>query len=119
VRTGAELLQEKVAPYFQATIINWRGEPIDNYYGREFTKKAIDMNTAVYLECLNPNCHVPRDRCENDHIVAVNKGGLSILDNLMPLCRYHNGKKADGDSYWKDDEGRTWFQPAYGDPVIC
>ena len=119
VRTGAELLQEKVAPYFQATIINWRGEPIDNYYGREFTKKAIDMNTAVYLECLNPNCPVPRDRCENDHIVAVNKGGLSILDNLMPLCRYHNGKKADGDSYWKDDEGRIWYQPAYGDPVIC
>ena len=27
--------------------------------------------------------------------------------------------EAAGDSYWKDDQGRICFQPAYGGPVIC
>lgn len=45
--------------------------------------------------CSFPGCSHPPDYCERHHIVAWADGGLTKLDNLTLLCRYHHRYFAD------------------------
>ena len=45
---------------------------------------------AMYRTCGFGDCDVPFDRCEMHHIVPWEQGGLTDLDNLIPLCSRHH-----------------------------
>lgn len=34
-----------------------------------------------------------RHHVQVDHIIPLSRGGTSDIENLQPLCRYHNGAK--------------------------
>lgn len=46
--------------------------------------------------CMAPGCHVPADRCEIDHNIAWNEGGITSLHNHAPLCTGHHTIKHHG-----------------------
>ncbi|KXI18063.1 hypothetical protein HMPREF3227_01200, partial [Corynebacterium sp. CMW7794] len=46
-------------------------------------------------------------------------GGDTNVANLVPLCRFHNGRKGDGDSYTRDAEGNYWYVTPYGKRLLC
>jgi hypothetical protein len=54
---------------------------------RGATKTAV---LARHLECTNPTCDVPAERCEIDHVVPYSRGGLTVQDNGEPKCKYHH-----------------------------
>ena len=45
---------------------------------------------AMYRTCAIDECDVPFDRCEVHHIDWFERGGLTDLDNLVPLCARHH-----------------------------
>lgn len=46
---------------------------------------------ALYRHCAIPGCCVSFDRCKLHHIVWWRNGGLTDLDNLLPVCSRHHG----------------------------
>jgi hypothetical protein len=45
---------------------------------------------AIYRTCAFAGCDVAFDRCEIHHIVAWELGGVTGLDNLLPICSHHH-----------------------------
>ncbi len=45
---------------------------------------------AMYRTCAHPHCTVPFDACRIHHVTYWERGGLSNLDNLVPLCERHH-----------------------------
>ena len=43
-----------------------------------------------------PGCNIPASRCEIDHNVAWEHGGLTALWNLTPFCKGHHTVKHHG-----------------------
>src|SRR5262249_18940565 len=41
---------------------------------------------AMHRTCIGPTCTVPFDDCPIHHVVPVERGGPTDLDNLVPLC---------------------------------
>ncbi len=68
--------------------------------------------------CTFPGCRQPARRCDIDHTVAFEHGGLTCLCNLGPLCRRHHRCKqaegwslsqpAPGESLWTTPSGRQY-----------
>jgi len=46
--------------------------------------------------CMGPGCGMPASRCEVDHTIAWEHGGLTSLENLAPLCKGHHTVKHHG-----------------------
>jgi hypothetical protein len=57
--------------------------------------------------CTFPGCRQAARRCDIDHTLAFEHGGLTCLCNLGPLCRRHHR--------CKQAEGWSLFQPAPGE----
>jgi hypothetical protein len=64
--------------------------------------------------CTFPGCRQPARRCDLDHTVAFDRGGLTCLCNLGPLCRrHHRCKQADGWSLSQGTSGEfRWATPS-------
>ena len=45
---------------------------------------------GLYANCAVPGCSVHYDRCRLHHIVFWNDGGLTDIDNLLPVCQHHH-----------------------------
>ena len=45
---------------------------------------------GLYANCAVPGCSVHYDRCRLHHIVFWHHGGLTNLDNLLPVCQHHH-----------------------------
>src|SRR4051812_40454118 len=62
----------------------------------ERLKMSHDLRLAVYRRygkrCLYPRCSAVTD-IHIDHVVSLYAGGLTVLDNLQPLCGKHNREK--------------------------
>lgn len=52
--------------------------------------KQRDMARATQPICASPDCRRGADQCEIHHIEAWKNGGETNVNNLAPLCRYHN-----------------------------
>ena len=67
--------------------------------------------------CSFPGCQHPPEWCERHHIVAWADGGLTDLDNLTLLCRYHHHNfLARGWSCRMIDGLPAWIPPRWIDP---
>ncbi len=68
--------------------------------------------------CSFPGCDRPPDLCERHHIVAWVEGGLTNLDNLTLVCRYHHHNFADRGWTCELNADRVpqWRPPRWVDP---
>ena len=65
------------------------------YYIRAALKRMVE---ARHPDCSVPWCAVPARVCEKDHIEPFNhkdpeNGGLTVMENLHPLCKRHHQEK--------------------------
>ena len=65
------------------------------YYIRAALKRMVE---ARHPDCSVPWCAVPARVCEKDHIEPFNhkdpeNGGLTVMENLHPLCKRHHQLK--------------------------
>ncbi|PXY03855.1 HNH endonuclease signature motif containing protein, partial [Corynebacterium striatum] len=120
VRPARLLAQEKLAEVGYVTLVTDWGEPVDCFKSTPiFNEKQTLMAFALHPQCIHPGCVTPALLCERDHFIPRNKGGDTNVANLVPLCRFHNGRKADGDSYTRDAEGNYWYVTPYGKRYLC
>ncbi|MEX3563449.1 HNH endonuclease signature motif containing protein [Corynebacterium phoceense] len=120
VRPARLLAQEKLAEVGYVTLVTDWGEPVDCFKSTPiFNEKQTLMAFALHPQCIHPGCVTPALLCERDHFIPRNKGGDTNVANLVPLCRFHNGRKADGDSYTRDAEGNYWYVTPYGKRLLC
>jgi hypothetical protein len=47
---------------------------------------------GLYATCGIPGCSVAYDRCKLHHVIWWSDGGLTNLDNLLPVCSHHHTK---------------------------
>jgi hypothetical protein len=50
---------------------------------------------GLYATCAIPGCSTHYDRCNLHHVIWWRHGGLTNLDNLLPLCSHHHHKVHD------------------------
>ena len=64
--------------------------------------------------CTFPGCRQPARRCDIDHTLAFDHGGLTCLCNLGPLCRrHHRCKQAEGWNLSQNTPGEfLWTTPS-------
>ena len=64
--------------------------------------------------CTFPGCRQPARRCDIDHTLAFDHGGLTCLCNLGPLCRrHHRCKQAEGWNLTQATPGEfLWTTPS-------
>jgi hypothetical protein len=61
------------------------------------SRKLQHLVNARNSRCSAPGCGRPAARCDLDHSIAWDKGGLTCSCNLAPLCRHHHRlKQAEG-----------------------
>ena len=70
--------------------------------------------TVRQRRCAFPGCRRPAPRCDLDHTIAYDNGGLTCECNLAPLCRrHHRAKQAPGWQLTQDQPGHmTWRLPS-------
>jgi hypothetical protein len=64
--------------------------------------------------CTFPGCGRPATRCDLDHTIPYDRGGLTCECNLAPLCRtHHRAKQAPRWHLVQDQPGQmTWLLPS-------
>ncbi|WJY67235.1 HNH endonuclease signature motif containing protein [Corynebacterium auris] len=76
-----------------------------------------DLLKMAQPECSWVACHRPAESCDMHHITAWSKGGTTNVENLAPLCSFHNSVNDDDPARrrWGRIEnvaGRpTWISP--------
>jgi hypothetical protein len=80
--------------------------------------------TARTPTCTAPGCRRPAARCDLDHTVPYDQGGLTCECGLAPLCRHHHRCKQSegwhldqpqpGVMYWTTPAGRKYASTAAG-----
>jgi hypothetical protein len=78
------------------------------------SRKLQHLVKARNARCTAPGCGRPAARCDLDHTVAWDKGGLTCECDLSPLCRHHHRvKQADGWQLSQPEPGvLIWRTPA-------
>ena len=72
--------------------------------------------------CAYPGCAVPAAKCQAHHVLAYQDGGVTAVDNLALICRFHHSKNDDSRSregqghFAKDEDGIAYWQP-HGTPT--
>ncbi|MCZ9293043.1 HNH endonuclease signature motif containing protein [Corynebacterium meitnerae] len=122
--TGAELLATCYGADLEVGLFHPQEGAVNLYRGQRFAnQKQRDLARAVTPACPVPGCRHGADACELHHITAWKHGGETNLNNLVPLCRYHN--RVNDDDPWRQARGRVerirgapvWVSPR-GYPVI-
>lgn len=62
---------------------------------------------AVFRTCAWPSCDRQFDHCQIHHVVPWEHGGLTDLDNLVPLCSHHHHLVHEGRWRLKLENDRT------------
>lgn len=77
------------------------------------SRKQRRALAAMYSTCAHPHCSVPFTACRIHHVIAFNRGGLTILANLIPVCEQHHHQIHEGG--WQlsmtPDRTTTWTRP--------
>ena len=94
--TGAEFLQHEFGDALEVAAFH----PVEGAVNLYRTARFANDKQRVLASMMTPTCPVPgcrhgADSCEMHHIDAWRFGGETNLANLVPLCRFHNGRNDD------------------------
>jgi hypothetical protein len=108
-------------PSLKAPLIPVARGPCDHAHaelGYHPSRALQHLIRARSATCTAPGCSRPAARCDLDHTIAWDKGGLSCECNLAPLCRHHHrmkqregwqlAQKEPGVLIWQTPSGRTY-----------
>ena len=121
--TGAEFLAAQFGDILEVAAFHPEVGAVNLYRTeRRANQKQRDLAKMVSPVCAFPGCRHGADACELHHVTAWKHGGETNLDNLAPLCRYHN--RINDDDPWRKKRGRivmirgapVWISPR-GYPV--
>ena len=106
---GARELTVKIAALAQETCDHQNQEP-----GYEPSRRLQHLIRARSVTCSAPGCCRPAARCDLDHTVPYEQGGLTCECDLAPLCRrHHRCKQSEG---WQLEQPQpgvlVWRTPA-------
>ena len=78
------------------------------------SRKLRHLVRARNARCTAPGCGRPAARCDVDHTIAWDQGGLTCECDLAPLCRHHHRcKQAEGWRLEQPEPGvLIWHTPA-------
>ena len=94
--TGAEFLAHEFGEVLEVAAFH----PVEGAVNLYRTARFANDKQRVLASMMTPTCPVPgcrhgADSCEMHHIDAWRFGGETNLANLVPLCRFHNGRNDD------------------------
>jgi hypothetical protein len=82
------------------------------------SRKLAHLIRARNTKCTAPGCGRPAARCDLDHTIAWDQGGITCECDLAPLCRHHHRCKQaqgwhldqpePGILIWRTPSGRTY-----------
>jgi hypothetical protein len=106
-------LRITMTPIARGTCDHGHAEP-----GYKPSRKLRHLIRARNARCTAPGCGRPAARCDLDHTVAWDQGGLTCECDLAPLCRHHHRCKqsqgwkleqtSPGVLVWRTPAGRTY-----------
>ena len=121
-KLGARELTVKIAALAQETCDHHNQEP-----GYEPSRRLQHLIRARSVTCSAPGCCRPATRCDLDHTVPYEQGGLTCECGLAPLCRHHHRcKQAEGWRLeqpepgvlvWRTPAGRTYITTPFTYPI--
>jgi hypothetical protein len=78
------------------------------------SRKLANLVKVRNTRCTAPGCGRPAARCDLDHTLAWDQGGLTCQCDLAPLCRHHHkAKQTEGWRLEQPEPGvLTWRTPA-------
>ncbi len=78
------------------------------------SRKLAHLIRARSATCTAPGCRRPAARCDLDHTIAWDQGGITCECDLAPLCRHHHrSKQAEGWSLEQPEPGiLVWRTPS-------
>jgi hypothetical protein len=78
------------------------------------TRKLAHLIRARNATCTAPGCGRPAARCDLDHTIAWDQGGITCECDLAPLCRHHHRcKQSQGWTLTQPEPGLLiWHTPA-------
>ena len=89
--TGAEYLQHAFGETLQVAAFHPTHGAVNLYRTtRLANQKQRDLAAMVSPVCAFPGCRHGAYACQTHHVTPWQHGGQTNLDNLAPLCRYHN-----------------------------
>jgi hypothetical protein len=82
--------------------------------GHRPSRKLQHLIRTRNARCTAPGCGRPAARCDLDHTIAWEQGGLTCECDLAPLCRHHHRRKqAEGWQLTQPEPGvLIWRTPA-------
>lgn len=94
--TLAELLQQNYGEPLEVAAFH----PVEGALGlfrtsRHANDHQRDLLKMEQPECAWVGCHTPADLCQMHHADPWKTGGYTNIENLVPLCPYHNGVNDD------------------------
>lgn len=126
--SGAEFVQRTLTDHGFVTLVDPVEGPVNLYRtSRVASAKQRMMAAAENPVCIGPNCRQGADECQIHHIEAWERGGMTNMENLVTMCRYHNGvndddpaqprrgraERINGTVYWMP----AWAEPVWSDPT--
>lgn len=78
---------------------------------------------ARWRTCAAPGCDVSAQHCEIDHVVPFDhedpeSGGLTVIENLQPLCKHHHDMKTRGRLLAEAHVDRTVWRASGADTTV-
>src|SRR5579859_6458842 len=122
VRDYLTSLRVRVAPIARGHCDHARAET--GYQPSRALQHLVKVRNA---RCTAPGCGRPASRCDLDHTVAWDQGGLTCECDLAPLCRHHHRCKqsqgwkleqpSPGVLVWNTPAGRTYATTPTSYPI--
>ena len=121
--TGAKFLALEFGEELEVAAFHPAAGAVNLYRTQRLANgKQRDLARLSMPVCAFPGCRHGAEACEIHHVTAWKHGGETNVDNLAPLCRYHN--RVNDDDPWRSVRGRiamirgapTWISPG-GVPV--
>ncbi|WP_273408803.1 HNH endonuclease signature motif containing protein, partial [Corynebacterium ureicelerivorans] len=94
--TGAEYLQQAFGDVLDVAAFHPQDGPVNLYRAQRFANtKQKTMSKLLCPACAFPDCKHCAETTQTHHIRAWRHGGMTNMDNLAQLCRFHNGVNDD------------------------
>ena len=104
IMTGAEYMQQEFGEVLEVAAFHPEEGAVNLYDTERFAnQKQRDMACMVSPVCAFPGCRHGAYGAEIHHVDAWKHGGYTNMDNLVPLCKYHN--RINDDDPWRKSRG--------------